>query len=90
VALERTHVYLGDDERHLRVEPEVAAVVDDDGAARDSLIRELDGGPLLAFRTGEEGDVHALESLRLGHPDLERLPREDRGPRAPGQDAQLT
>jgi hypothetical protein len=90
VALQRTRVHLGDDEWHFRVEPEVAAVIDDDGATRDGLIGELDSGPLLAFRTGEEGDVHAIESLRLGHPYLERLPCEDRGPRAPGQDAQLS
>src|SRR5829696_1319141 len=89
VLLERSSIHLGDDEGHLRVEPEVTTVVDNDGAARDSLAGELDGGPLLAFRAGEESYVHTFEGLGFSHPDLETLPRQDRSPGAPGHDAQL-
>jgi hypothetical protein len=82
-------VDLRDDERDVRVEPEVASVVYDDGAARDRLARELDRGALLPLRPGEKGDVHALERVRLGDADLELLAGENGPPGAAGEDAQL-
>src|SRR5215204_5079751 len=85
VVIQRTHVHLGNDQGHIRVEPEIAAVVDDDGPARDGLLGQLDGSPLLTLRTGEESNVHALEGLRFGHPDLECLSSEYGRTGTPGQ-----
>jgi hypothetical protein len=89
MVLERRVVHLGDYQRHLRVEPEVAAVVYYERTAAYRLVGELDGGALLALRSGEEGDVHALERPWLGDADLELLPGEDGPAGAAGQDAQL-
>jgi len=86
VVLGRLRVDLGHDERHVRVEPEVAAVVYDDGAPGDGLAGELDRRTLLALGAREEGDVHTLERLGLRHPDVELFAGKRRRPGAAGQD----
>jgi hypothetical protein len=77
VVLQGARVHLWHDERHLGVEPEVAAVVYDDRAPAYGLLRELYSRALLTLRPGEEGEVNALECLWLCNPYLEGLPRED-------------
>src|SRR5919112_240808 len=82
-------VDLGHDERHFGMEPEITAVVYNDGPPRDGLLRELDRRAFLPLGAREKGEVHAVEGLRLGHPDLEGLPGEHRRSLAPGQNPQL-
>jgi hypothetical protein len=74
VRLQGLGVHLGHHERHLRVQPEIAPVIYHDRAARDGLAGELHRRALLTLGPGEEGKIHALESLRLRDPNLEGFP----------------